>query len=414
MQRLNRFHTTALHIIMLPYVQRVIKYWRGFATVQASRAPFGCALLGRPMSLLQIDELRCRANAAAAVLSSARVLGDAQWINVSVDQSRRLVSLIDAVKPSGPLLVDVIQAITIANFTDTDRRGLMESLSSSALAPKPTKWHPQSFADFPSFMTKDVWDVVMDPDHDINVKSRALLLHLGRLGLKQVHEPTFATAAALLMIAQDGVTKARSTSPHYGNDMYMHLKTLWKRLSPTRPLEEIRELPGTAVDFRSQHPTTYRAVFGDDLPAVPRISLIDIKSIAGNVSQRPRRGHQKDTVGQFCQQIMYRLGMQQEQLADGSTLTFSPPGGRSRSMSSMIGAAAGSSFFGAHRSPQLALGDYGGEFGGGGGRGLPRPGADGVDGASGDRVAEPHPEVVAGASGGGLVAHAPPVLPEKN
>ena len=132
---------------------------RGFATVQASRAPFGCALLGRPMSLLQIHELRSRANAAAAVLSSARVLGDAQWINVSLDQSRRLVSLIDAVKPSGPLLVDVIQAISIANFTDTDRRGLLESLSSSALAPKPTKWHPQSFADFPSFMTKDVWHV---------------------------------------------------------------------------------------------------------------------------------------------------------------------------------------------------------------------------------------------------------------
>jgi len=250
----------------------------------------------------------------------------------------------------------------------------------------------------------------MCPDHDINAKGRAILSHLQRLGLKQVHEPTFATAAALLMIAQEGVTKARSTS--YVDDMYNHLKNLWRRVSRAflPSLDEIRELPGTAVDFRSQHPSTYRAIFGDSLPAVPRISLMDIKAISANVSQRPRKGQKADAVGQFCQQIVQRLGMQQEQLADGSTLTFSPPGGRSRSMSGMIGAAAGS-LFGAHRSPQPSLED---EFGGGGGRGVPRPAANGVDGASGDRVAEPHPEVVAGASGSGLVAHVPPVLPEKN
>jgi len=195
---------------------------RGFAAVQASRAPFGGALLGRPMS----HELRCRADAVAAVLSSARALGDAQWIEASADQSRRLVSLIDAVKPSGWLLVSVTQAISIANFTDTDKQGLLDSLASSALAPKASKWLPQSFVDFPSFMTNEVWDLVMCPDHDINVKGRAILSHLRRLGLNQVHEPTFATAAALLMIAQDGVTKARSTSPHYVDDMYTHLQNL--------------------------------------------------------------------------------------------------------------------------------------------------------------------------------------------
>ena len=110
---------------------------RGFATVQASRAPFGGALLGRPMSLM--DELRYRADAAAEVLSRARVLGEAQWLETSAEQSRMLVSLIDALKPSGRLLVQVIAAISFAKFTGTDKRGLMDSLSSSAVAPKATK-----------------------------------------------------------------------------------------------------------------------------------------------------------------------------------------------------------------------------------------------------------------------------------
>ena len=157
-------------------------------------------------------------------LSKARAVSEAHWLETSAEQSRRLLALIDAVKPGGRLLVQVIAAISGASFTDTDKRGLVDSLSSSAVAPKATKLQPQPFVDFPLFMTTEVWDLVLSPDADINAKGRAILSRLGRLGLKQVHEPAFATTAALLMIAQDGATKARSMSTQYVDDMYAQLK----------------------------------------------------------------------------------------------------------------------------------------------------------------------------------------------
>ena len=152
-------------------------------------------MLGRPMSA---RELLDRAEAADGVLSLARGVSETHWLETSAEQSRRLLSLIDVVKPDGRLLVRVIAAISGASFAGADKSVLMESLSSSAVATKSAKWRPQSFVEFPLFMTTEVWDFVFS-DVDITSKCRAVLSHLGALGLKQVHEPTFATAAILLI-----------------------------------------------------------------------------------------------------------------------------------------------------------------------------------------------------------------------
>ena len=192
------------------------------------RAPFGSALLGRPMSAVLRDELLNRAVAADDVLSHARGVSEAYWLETSAEQSRRLKALIDAVRPCGRLLVQVISAINGANFIGADKSALIDSLSSSAAAPQPAKWQPQSFVEFPLFMTAEVWGFVLS-DSDIIAKGRVILSHLAALGLKHVHEPTFATAASLLILGQEGALRARTLPTQYVDNIFTTLKTLWKK-----------------------------------------------------------------------------------------------------------------------------------------------------------------------------------------
>ena len=90
-----------------------------------------------------------------------------------------------------------------------------------------------------------------------------------------------AYVMAFLVIVQEGPQRARTMSPSQLLETFKHIKKLFKSMHKAEPLEAVPALSPNVVEFRALHPTTWRAVFGDNgWPGSIQVSFIDVSTVA--------------------------------------------------------------------------------------------------------------------------------------
>ena len=240
-------------------------------------------------------ELLQRAMAAEGELIDAAARGHGDLQKASAAQSARLVQLIRAAPPDGALIVRLAQLFARAPFVDADAQVLASALSDVTSATvRYQRWRPQDFEAFPAFLTDAVWDTLQSTRVDFVQKSRCLMEHLYNLGLRQPSEGTVASMTAVVVIAHEGPEKARGLGERYLSDVYSHLKTAFKALPKSGPLEDVRSLRAGVDAFSRGNAATYRAVFGEGAPARCRLNMVEVAAVAKSFRWRVRKPHVAD------------------------------------------------------------------------------------------------------------------------
>ena len=157
----------------------------------------------------------------------------------------------------------------------------------------PSRKDLQNFECFVDLLTASVWNVLLG-SQPFQSKFVALMLHLEKLGLRNPSEHTFASMAAVLLIAcqRSGVDRAVVT--HTLVQTYFdQCKKFWRTPSYAKrrvaPPELVPILPPTADELQRRWPLVHSQAFQAESPSVAAVPLIEVQTVSRLVQCRGRQ-----------------------------------------------------------------------------------------------------------------------------
>ena len=184
-------------------------------------------------------------------------------------------------------LTDLVSGVKWANQDDKQR--VLSALTQRSQAPgRAARVKQQNFEALGYYFVAREWRSLMDTQLDFMTKAKLVLDRAISLGLRNPTENTMAFTTAILLVCTEGVEKAKTLSPGYARDCYVHLKAMLKQRSKGAAMEVVMELPSSIAEFEGKFPRTYAAVFSEAPPIDCQVPYSDINAVKQSIVMRDR------------------------------------------------------------------------------------------------------------------------------
>ena len=240
-------------------------------------------------SLAMSTPLLQRLDATIALLESCR--GAPNYAEVSAGQAAAVIARLGSCTLQESEKLELAERIGRCLWASPDEKtSILDALlkTSSASARKGTKY--QDFTSLEHNLTQRLWARLLSPDVPPNLKLIELIDHAIALGMRICSEPSYAKLTALYALCSEGSDRAKVMTKEHIGILYSHVKKTVRERSKKAPLEKVDVLPMDAAQFRTTHPATFSAVFGDAGPIACQVPALDLISICDGIDMRDRKG----------------------------------------------------------------------------------------------------------------------------
>ena len=196
----------------------------------------------------------------------------------------------------------------------------------------------QDFENLTHYGTDKVWSTMRsDPANAMD----ALSDHLCALGLRNPSEPTMQKATAVFLLATEGKIKTLTLPQGHLNTILKALKKVVKARGKGEPHVYIEKLPASPVDYQTQFPVMFAAIFASARPVSCPFASDDVSTVASNIPMRSTKkvtaptldmglGNSMATVAQNMFAQMAAMQEQQHRMLEMMTGASSSLGQRGR------------------------------------------------------------------------------------